>query len=114
MNQLKKVRPLDVLEMIEMNTPRDPKENYRYGDLFSLKDHSVVKDAIRNVLSEDQQQAIIYSFWKDYSIPQIANLMGKNQLEAQQLYSSALMKIRTFCMRDKNFSRSGPRLRAAA
>jgi DNA-directed RNA polymerase specialized sigma24 family protein len=114
MNCSKKQRPLDVLDLIEANTPRDPKENYRYGDLFTLKDHSVVKDAIRKVLSEDQQVIVIYSFWKDLSIPQIANELGKSQNETQILYSSALMKIRTFCMRDKNFSRSGSLLKSVA
>ena len=97
-------RPFDAVDYIERNTPRDPKENYRYGDMYSMKDHSIVKNAVRDVLADDEQGIILYSFWNGYSLEKIARLMTLPELEVRQLYSSALRKIRQYCLNDRNFS----------
>ncbi len=101
---------LDVVAFIKTGTPSDPKEHYRHGDLFTMKDHSIVKEAIRKILADDEQLVIQYSFWKDYSTSQIASLTKKSEREVELLHHSALSKIRTFCLTDKSFSRSNARL----
>lgn len=99
-------RPFDTVDYIERKTPRDPKENYRYGDMYSMKDHSIVKQAVRNALSEDEQGIIVYSFWNNYSVGKIARLMTLTEAEVRRLYSSALHKIREYCLNEGIF---GPR-----
>jgi DNA-directed RNA polymerase specialized sigma24 family protein len=97
-------RPVDALDLIENNMPADPRENYRYGDLYSQRDHSIVKQAVREVLTDDEQGVIIYSFWNNYPIMKIARLMSFNELEVRRLYSSALQKIRQYCLNDGSFN----------
>lgn len=96
-------RPFDVLDEIEQNTAPDPRERFRYGDLFSLKDHAVVKRAVQ-ALSEDEQGVIVYSFWNDYSMQKIARLMKLSELDVRKLHTSALQKIREYCLGDSGFS----------
>lgn len=96
--------PFDALDAIERNCPPDPREQFRYGDLYSLKDHSIVKCAVQAALSDDEQGIIIYSFWNGYSFQKIARLMALSELTVRRLYESALHKIRDYCLGAPGFS----------
>jgi RNA polymerase sigma factor (sigma-70 family) len=99
-------RPFDALDAIERQCPSDPREQYRYGDLYSLKDHSIVKRAVQTALSDDEQGIIIYSFWNGYSLQKIARLMTLSEMTVRRLYTSALRKIRDYCLGSQGFSLS--------
>ena len=97
-------RPYDSFDFIDRNTRKDRREGYRYGDLYSMKDHGIVRAAVQEVLNEDEQEVIINSFWNGFSIAKIASRMAFNELMVRQLHSSALRKIRAYCLGQSGFN----------
>lgn len=103
-----KGRPHDVLEFIEKNTPPDPKEQYRYGDMYSLRDHAIIRKAVQAMEDDDECYVIIAAFWNDLSFERISDQMGVSKSEVLRLYDRALHRIREFCLSDRSFRLSLP------
>lgn len=101
-------RPYDVLDCIERNTPPDHKEKYHFGDMYSLKDHAIVRKAVRSMNDDDECCVIVAAFWNDLSFQKIAEMLSIPEVEVLRIYDRALRQIRDFCLTERNFSLSPP------
>ena len=80
-------------------------EQFRYGDLFTLKDHILVKRAMASVLTDNEQEAIILRFWIEQTLFEIGEALAITYVEADRLVNRAMLKIREYCLRHPEFSR---------
>jgi DNA-directed RNA polymerase specialized sigma24 family protein len=103
-NRILKGRTLDVLDYIEKNAPPDHKEKYRYGDMYTFRDHAIVRKAIQLMEDDDECWVIISAFWNDLSFRKISETMEIPETEVLRIYDRALRRIRDFCLSEKSFS----------
>lgn len=108
MKRNREERPYDVLNCIERHTPPDHKEKYRFGDMYSLKDHAIVRKAVQAITDEDECCVIVAAFWNDLSFQKIAEMLSIPEVEVLRIYDRALRRIREFCLAERNFSLSPP------
>lgn len=101
-------RPYDVLECIEKKSPPDHKEKYRFGDMYSLRDHAIVRKAVQTMTDDDECSVIVAVFWNDLSFQRIAEMLGVPEVEVLQIYNRGLRRIRAFCLKEPNFSLAIP------
>lgn len=105
MKTQKKKRPFDTLDHIERSAPPNPAEMFRHGDLFSLRDHSLVRRAIQSTLTDDEEEIITLYFWNDLQYEEISKAMDMTNSKVGSICETAMRKIRKFCMEQPEFSR---------
>ena len=108
MKRNREERAYDVLDCIEKNTPPIHNEKYRFGDMYSLRDHAIVRKAVQAMTDEDECWVIVAAFWNDFSFQNIAETMSLPEVEVLRIYDRALRRIRAFCLTERNFSLSQP------
>jgi DNA-directed RNA polymerase specialized sigma24 family protein len=70
---------------------------------FTAKDIEVVRNGL-NFLSFLERQIIIYRFWENQTIEEIATALELSWSEIDELINEAIEKLRTFCLEQPNFS----------
>lgn len=86
-------------------------EMFRFGDLFTLKDHVLVRRAISVVLTDCEHEAIILRFWLNQTLEEIGRTLSLSEVRVDQILNLAMKKIREFCLNQPDFSRSPTRLK---
>ena len=71
---------------------------------FSVEDQIIARSLSRK-LRPRQRKAIVLRFWHDYSIFEIAGLLGVSWDEADRMIKDALGKLKRGCMAQPHFSR---------
>jgi DNA-directed RNA polymerase specialized sigma subunit len=82
------------------------KEIYYGANMYSIREHALVKEAVKFVLKNTEQAIVIYYFWHDYTFERISRLIGMEEREVYRIYTSALLRIKNYCMRNPAFYHS--------
>ena len=70
---------------------------------FTAKDIEVVRNGL-NFLSFLERQIIIYRFWENQTIEEIATVLELSWSEIDEVINEAIEKLRAFCLEHPNFS----------
>ena len=106
MKTRKKNKMIDTYDYIMQRTRSNPADNFRHADLFTMKDHVIVKQAVQTCLTDNEQAVINFYFWEDYSLDEVAEQMDMAKAEINLILEKSYKKIRVFCMGEPEFSRS--------
>lgn len=74
-------------------------------NIFSSKDQGVVRRAVAN-LQGNEHAVVVLRFWESNTISEIAGILDLTWQEVESYLTQALTKLKVFCLKDREFSRS--------
>lgn len=77
-----------------------------FGHNFTANDQAILRAGV-NKLSLIDRQIVIYRFWENYSIQEIAESFEMTWDEVDQSINSSMEKLKQFYLAHKNKSHSG-------
>ena len=99
-------KTVDSYDYIMQRTRNNPADNFRHADLFTMKDHAIVKQAVQTWLTDNEQAVINFYFWEDYTLDEVVEQMEMAKAEINLILERSYKKIRVYCMGEPEFSRS--------
>lgn len=75
------------------------------SDIFTLKDHTIVREAVAK-LKGLEHEIVVRRFWENNTISEIAEILDLSWSEVEKALAIALEKLKVYCVKNQDFSRS--------
>ena len=76
------------------------------SNIFSSNDQAVVRKAVAQ-LQGHEHSVVVLRFWEANTISEIAGILDLTWQEVESYLTQALIKLKSICLKDREFSRSG-------